>query len=345
MNPIKGTRYNLVGLNYDLCEAEFNKLSEDEKTKFVVIARQGDRPVPYGQKAGVSNQETETESDDEDSAKFNHFFRHLFGIDAAPAIHQIKVAFEDINAEMAKKFASQKCNRRTSGGSMRGNGSKKAGHGRHRHGGHQNQHRHCGWNHYINNASVPLGDRLPAGPCGFRSFGPGIAQLQIALIKAGVLDESAVRMHTGRYGPKTAHAVRSLQESYNLQGEAGVFDDKVAAVILGKIDGTLKESVHSPSSEQENQAEINETTTADPTISAPLASADEQTQDMENADVNASDLSDASTVTTAPSANPRKWQAELDVLAGMGFNDEALLFPLLEKHSGSIIFVMTELLE
>merc|ERR1712159_288287 len=103
----KGTRYNLAGLNYDLCEAEFNKLSEDEKTKFVVIARQGDRPVPYGQKAGVSNQETETESDDEDSAKFNHFFKHLFGIDAAPAIHQIKLAFEDINAEMAKKFASQ----------------------------------------------------------------------------------------------------------------------------------------------------------------------------------------------------------------------------------------------
>ena len=55
-------------------------------------------------------------------------------------------------------------------------------------------------------------------------------------------------------------------------------------------------------------------------------------------------------VTATPSAPaaaappPSKWQSELEVLAGMGFTDNAVLVPLLEKHTGSIIFVMTELL-
>ena len=56
--------------------------------------------------------------------------------------------------------------------------------------------------------------------------------LQIALIKAGVLDESAIRMHTGKYGPRTAEAVYFLQEKYSLGGEPGVFDDSVAATVI-----------------------------------------------------------------------------------------------------------------
>merc|ERR1719272_1789831 len=58
MNPIRGTRYHLAGCNYDLCEAEFNKLSDEEKVKFVVIARRGDRPTPYGQTPSESASET-----------------------------------------------------------------------------------------------------------------------------------------------------------------------------------------------------------------------------------------------------------------------------------------------
>merc|ERR1719389_1032781 len=34
MCPIVGPRYNLVGHNYDLCEAEFNKLNEREKALY-----------------------------------------------------------------------------------------------------------------------------------------------------------------------------------------------------------------------------------------------------------------------------------------------------------------------
>merc|ERR1712195_179764 len=92
---------------------------------------------------------------------------------------------------------------------------------------------------------------LPAGPIGFRSFGPGVAQLQIALIKAGVLDESAIRMHTGKFGPRTAEAIHALQEKHSLGGEPGVFDDNVAATLLGKLDGTIAEPEAAPEPEVE----------------------------------------------------------------------------------------------
>lgn len=46
-NPIVGTRYHRMGEDYDLCEAEFNKLSEDAKADFEAIRRPGDVPVPY----------------------------------------------------------------------------------------------------------------------------------------------------------------------------------------------------------------------------------------------------------------------------------------------------------
>ena len=44
------------------------------------------------------------------------------------------------------------------------------------------------------------------------------------------------------------------------------------------------------------------------------------------------------------SAPPSKWQSELKFLAEMGYADKAILVPLLEKHAGSIKFVVNELL-
>eukprot|EP00729_Bicosta_minor_P007175 gene7175-17692_t len=52
MNPIKGTRYHLAGANYDLCEAEFIKLSEEEKAKYTVINKPRSTPTPYKKAEG-----------------------------------------------------------------------------------------------------------------------------------------------------------------------------------------------------------------------------------------------------------------------------------------------------
>lgn len=38
MSPIVGNRWSLSGRNYDLCDAEYNKLSDEEKESFVLIA-------------------------------------------------------------------------------------------------------------------------------------------------------------------------------------------------------------------------------------------------------------------------------------------------------------------
>merc|ERR1712166_265478 len=172
------------------------------------------------------------------------------------------------------------------------------------------------------------------GPIGCRSFGPGVAQLQIALIKAGVLDESAIRMHTGKFGPRTAEAVYALQEKYSLGGEPGVFDDNVAATLLGKLDGTVVEPAAAPAApaaapaapEVEVAVEVAVEVPAPAPVAVAVAAAP------------------APAPAPAPVAPPSKWQSELEVLAGMGFTDEGVLTPLLEKHNGSIIFVMTEVL-
>jgi len=47
MSPIFGTRYHKKGCNYDLCEAEFQKLPEGEKVLFEIISHRGARPVPF----------------------------------------------------------------------------------------------------------------------------------------------------------------------------------------------------------------------------------------------------------------------------------------------------------
>merc|ERR1712127_910947 len=106
----------------------------------------------------------------------------------------------------------------------------------------------------------------------------------------------------------------------SLGGEPGVFDDNVAATLLGKLDGTIAEPEAAPEPEPEPEVDAAVAVAVEVPAPAPVVTP------------------------VAPSAPPSKWRSELDVLAGMGFTDEGVLTPLLEKHNGSIIFVMTELL-
>merc|ERR1719171_904700 len=46
MNPIVGNRYHLVGHNYDLCEAEFDKLADKEKALFQKVPPPPPPPPP-----------------------------------------------------------------------------------------------------------------------------------------------------------------------------------------------------------------------------------------------------------------------------------------------------------
>jgi hypothetical protein len=46
MSPIVGPRFCVLGANYDLCQAEFEKLPESERQLYVLIARPGAEPQP-----------------------------------------------------------------------------------------------------------------------------------------------------------------------------------------------------------------------------------------------------------------------------------------------------------
>jgi hypothetical protein len=48
MSPIVGPRYHVLGADYDLCSAEFEKLPEAERVLFVKIEHPGSSPVPCG---------------------------------------------------------------------------------------------------------------------------------------------------------------------------------------------------------------------------------------------------------------------------------------------------------
>jgi hypothetical protein len=117
-------------------------------------------------------------------------------------------------------------------------------------------------------------------------------------------------MRQGVYGRHTAAAVEAIRLAHSLEGEPSVFTDAVAQVVAAKLDGTY---VPEPPLVPE------------PEVEAPQPSAE------------------ASQPSAHVPEHPR-WQAELGQLALMGFSDAAVLVPLLEKHQGSIIFVMTELL-
>merc|ERR1712166_874484 len=104
----------------------------------------------------------------------------------------------------------------------------------------------------------------------------------------------------------------------------GVFDDNVAAILLGKLDGTVAEPA--AVSEPQTEPEVEVAVPVEVEVAAPVVSP----------------VATSAPPSAPPPAPPSKWQPELEVLAGMGFTDKGILTPLLEKHTGSIIFVMTE---
>merc|ERR1712195_442242 len=128
----------------------------------------------------------------------------------------------------------------------------------------------------------------------------------------GVLDESAIRMHTGKFGPRTAEAVYALQEKYSLGGEPGVFDDNVAAILLGKLDGTVVEPAAAPAAPTAAPAAPAAAPTA-PEVEVAVEVAVEVPAPAPVAVAVA--VAAAPAPAPAPVAPPSKWQSELEVLA------------------------------
>ena len=66
--PLIGTRYHLIGHNYDLNEAEFSKLGKDQKQLYEVIEQPRGPRVPYGQQRAAPTTATRVKEDGNDAA-------------------------------------------------------------------------------------------------------------------------------------------------------------------------------------------------------------------------------------------------------------------------------------
>merc|ERR1711959_713732 len=78
---------------------------------------------------------------------------------------------------------------------------------------------------------VAEGEVLPEAPLAMGARGPGVTQLQHALIGLGLMNESAIRYRAGVYGPRTSSAIAELQQALG-QEVSGEFDEKVRAHLL-----------------------------------------------------------------------------------------------------------------
>lgn len=86
---------------------------------------------------------------------------------------------------------------------------------------------------------VAEGSVLPEAPAQRGSFGPGVAQLQRALIRLNVMPASAIRWRAGFYGPNTTEAIRKLRLKEGIEGpmtEAGVYTTAVREKLLMHLD-------------------------------------------------------------------------------------------------------------
>merc|ERR1712166_526371 len=114
----------------------------------------------------------------------------------------------------------------------------------------------------------------------------------------------------------------------------------VAATLHGKLDGTVVEPAAAPAAPAAAPTAPEVEVAVEVAVKVPAPAPAPVAVAVAVAAAPAPALAPA----PAPVAPPSKWQSELEVLAGMGFTDEGVLTPLLEKHNGSIIFVMTEVL-
>lgn len=324
MNPIIGTRWHLIGRNYDLCEAEFAQLPEDAKASFEAIEHPGAEGIPYAPEAVAAQAAAAAYREPR-----NFIELIMPGINIDPAA--VKGAFELVAEEVQKHFAAAAASgepqtaEKAAKAAQKKGGKKHHNHGKKHHGHRRHHHHrgHCGgggggiWGRKPEVVPIAEDGDVPAGEVGPGQFGPGVAQLQIALVKVGVLDQRAISMKQGWFGPRTAEAIVVLQQRYQLDvdGPQGVFTTAVAEVVTKKLAGTFVEPA-APESEPEPE----------PTPTPAEVPAPEP-------------------VATAPAADEgHPWAEQLEQLANMGFLNREVLTPMLERHNGSVIFVVSELL-
>lgn len=210
-------------------------------------------------------------------------------------------------------------------------------------------------------APVEEGLLLPEAGISRGARGPGVAQLQRALISLGLMDEAAVRWGVGMYGPFTTQTIAQLQQEAGKE-PTGEFDSEVRAHLVGLLGGgepsapaDVQESVPEHEKEESTLAPVED---VDPEQVAQQAEADERTAMLMAMGFSEEDVTRALAATQGsleraadwlfvsrseaepevfpevpePEVFPEEWQEVLDDLQEMGFLEDAAKQALKDFH-------------
>lgn len=173
---------------------------------------------------------------------------------------------------------------------------------------------------------VAAGNILPASGASRGCYGPGVVQIQHALISIGAMDASAIRFRAGFYGPNTERSVFEFAARENLDNggnSAGVFTDPVRDLILREL-ATL--------------ADVDVQEQATPT--APTAPVGTEASKLPEVPVEVPVVVEV----PAPTEDELKWSQEIQMLGDMGFTNTTEMTRLLVLHQGNLQFVIAGLL-
>lgn len=221
-NPITGTRYHLIGYNYDLNEAAFGKLPEEHRALYEVIAAPGAQPQPYSGAGGdVTAGASKAAAEEAEQRAVEAAMKRSEGLLQHPIIAAhvgmlpggIQDMVKQVDAHIrAHALPGRRC------------------HGRRGQCGGMRQRREEDF--------VAEGDVLPEAAAQRGSFGPGVAQLQHALISLDAMPASAIRWRAGFYGPNTTEAIREFRLKEGIEGpepEAGAYTPAVREKLLAHL--------------------------------------------------------------------------------------------------------------
>jgi len=297
-NPIVGTRYHLIHYNYDVNEAEFNKLSAEQQALFEAIARPGAERVPVS-------------------------------ATTVPIIKDMIKGHKAARAERRRQQREQEAK--------------------------ETQHPHY--------AFIPAGDVIPPFRAAFGSVGPGVVQLQHALIAVGAMSPDVISYRAGFFGPGTTKAIRAYKTDEGIESRAyqhGTYDEAVYDSLIEKIDALVNGSDSSDDGQRQQPApesteaketaaceddadyvvvDTAETASADGAEVAPTTGTSSSTS---AAAVDGED-SGAGGYANAGITEGEQWEAELKGLADMGFVDTDENRRLLALHHGALPFVIAGL--
>jgi hypothetical protein len=256
-NPILGTRWHKVGHNYDLCETDYNSLSEEEKNNFVAI----ERPNTEAKRCGMP---LHFDSRDMDIDRHTEILKQT-------VVNALRNGFDvvvDLIPRQRKHHGHQfaGCRRRCGRGQpphghnnvdeetlLHAHEHEHSHHHEARHGRRYHHHHHAQgppreYHHgrkkgrarncpyaAMAHALIGTGEVLPEAPIGHGCAGPGVAQLQKVLVEQGFLYPNSV-FASAEYDTATATAVSRFQQAVPVRrARAGEFDSKTREALLAYI--------------------------------------------------------------------------------------------------------------